>query len=259
VNEAAATLQRRADVLELLTEQPREKASLTAALPASRSTVDRAVRELASHGFVVRKGGDCIATAAGRAAFDAYRGLDDRLCAVERAERLLRYLPPDAPLDAAMLTGADLAVATPPATYQPSEELKRRHAGADRIRGISKAIAHPGSSGALAEAVLDHGTTYESVETPGIVEHLLEHRAEERRRMVETGRYRVFVVDGDRVPYGLFVHDRPEGPVASVVVYEASETKGVISTETGDGVAWAAERFESVRADATEITDRFRG
>jgi predicted transcriptional regulator len=70
-------LSQRADALSRLLDADRTKNELTEELDVSRSTVDRAVRELESNGLVRREGGTVTATLSGRLAYDSYR----RFCA----------------------------------------------------------------------------------------------------------------------------------------------------------------------------------
>jgi DNA-binding MarR family transcriptional regulator len=90
-------VEKRSDFLDVFTEGPRTKRDLVDDLGHSRSTVNRAVRELEVGSLIVRTDGRYAITHRGRHLLQSYR---DTLAAFERieeAEVALAELPADAP------------------------------------------------------------------------------------------------------------------------------------------------------------------
>jgi tetratricopeptide (TPR) repeat protein len=104
-------VRRRWSVFEQLLDGPMYKRDLVAAVDRSRSTVDRAVRELDDAGLVERVDGGYVATVAGQLAAEEYRTATDSMAAVEGAMAALEPLPHDAPVSGALLADATISTA----------------------------------------------------------------------------------------------------------------------------------------------------
>jgi len=150
-------VKRRWPVFEQLLDGPSYKRDLVASVDRSRSTVDRAVRELEAAGLVERTDGGYVATVAGRLAAEEYRAATDSLAAVEAAVAALEPLPYDAPLSGAALADAtvDLAGSDTDAVALADRFLDRL-ASADRV---AAAIAAAADESFTAEAVATGGAS----------------------------------------------------------------------------------------------------
>ncbi len=137
-------------MFEQLLGEPLYKRDLVAAVDRSRSTVDRAVRELEDAGLVERVDGGYVATVAGRLAAEEYRAATASLAAVEGAIAALAPLPHDVSVSSALLTGAAITTAdgdVDAATL--ADRFVERCSRADQAR-----VAIAGTAdGAFAEAV----------------------------------------------------------------------------------------------------------
>jgi predicted transcriptional regulator len=249
-------LSQRADALSRLLDADRTKNELTEELDVSRSTVDRAVRELESNGLVRREGGTVTATLSGRLAYDSYR----RFCAetehVVEFGDLLAELPPTATISHEMLDDATAYRSEPPATGRPANEITALIAEGTRLRACATAIDDSAAAEQFYRMVTERGGEGAVVYTSSLAEHLRGEYFRTHHEMAATGRFRAYEIDG--LPYGLFLIDTDEGVTAAVLVYnDAGAIQGAIFNDTDAAVEWAEERFESLVEAATEFTDDF--
>lgn len=111
--EAIEVLVRRTDVLRELDATPTEQRTLPARLDTSRSTVDRALRELETFGWVTRTSDGYIRTLAGRLAVAAYTEFEAANNTLATASPALNHLDPETDIPVAVLRTADnVAVAS---------------------------------------------------------------------------------------------------------------------------------------------------
>jgi predicted transcriptional regulator len=196
------TVLRRAGVLGALVDGPLDKRSLVDAVDVSRSTVDRAVRELESLGLVRRDDGRQVATLAGRLVYRSLQQYHTRTEAVLQASDLLVHLDPDCGIDTRLLSGASQCAAEQPAPFLPAERLEQLVVDAGRVHALVRSITDARSLRIVREAVLD-GTSYEAIYTADVARHVRESYAEQRRRMVATDNYWAF--ETERLPFGLLL------------------------------------------------------
>jgi predicted transcriptional regulator len=248
-------LERRADVLDELVGGPREKRDLVDALDVSRSTVDRAIRELEADDLIDRTCDGVAITFLGRVALSSHLRHRRGVATLERMRDVLQYLDPSAPLPLWVLEGADVHRPDPPAVHRPYETVRSDLAAAEEIQGLSKAITDPVGIERFREFVLEGGMEIEIVGTPGIVEHLLEHHPEDVARASDEGSLALY--EHDDVPFGLFVCDPEAGNgTVLVFVYDDGQLAGVIRNRRLPVVEWAASLFRGVREAATPVAPR---
>lgn len=251
-----AVLQKRSDVLALLVDSPRTKPNLVGELDVSRSTVDRAVRELDERGLVKRTDGGFAATLTGRLAHDAYREFHDQMRVLSDTGDLLRLLDADAELDLCVLTGAEVVEAEQPAPYKPVSRLEEHIERATDVRALARAIVSRRLADALHEGVTERGATFECVYTESVAEFLRTDRWDERHEMVATGNYRMY--ETSDLPFGLVLLEEPDRTVVCLNVYDdTNDLRGVVVNDAPEAVSWARSLFESYRDDAVDVTDAF--
>lgn len=249
------TLQSRIDVLGAVASTPLQKPELQDRLDVSRSTVNRAVRELESTGFVTRTDEGYVPTLYGDILLERYESFIDDAAEMVRAGPLLETLPPGVPMSPAMLTDASIHRSSAPAPHRPIGRFERLLEDADRMRGISRTITQSSTPDLVAERVRD-GMPGELVLGSELAEYMLEHRRETERELIETGRYRLYEVD--RVPYGLALLDVDEETVVVLFVYsDSNDLLGTISNDTPEAAAWARRQYCRYRSSATDISSKF--
>jgi len=251
------TLLQRSPVLRELVDEPRRKPELVSALDVSRSTVDRAIRDLEGLDFAERVDGGVRSTLAGRLALDSLEEFADRVGATTALSDMLRHVGPDSGLTPDVLVGSELYLGEQPAPYQVATRLESIIEDAASVRVLKSTISNTGSVEVIADAVVD-GTEFEVVYELDLARFLAQDRDEARARMAESDGYRAFCVE--EVPCDLLVVDRHDGETfVVIVVYDDDVLRGMILNEGEAAVAWGEDLYERCRRSAWEITPAFGG
>lgn len=243
---------RRIALLEALVGPPREKRAIVEACDRSRSTIDRAVRELSDAGLVERRDGGYAATTTGAIAADAYRAMLDDLDAVARAQPILDRLPPSESPPPAALSGAEVALAEPPEPRRVYDPMFDLLSSARRYCGLSASVGEPRTGEAIRDQAVAPGNSSEFVIDAAVVDHLRRESGELlRSAMVEGG---MVVHEHPSVPFGLGIGYTPSGPEVIVVAYaDSGDAVGTLVGDDPAAVAWAEDRFLAYRRAATEL------
>jgi len=251
------TLLQRAPVLRALSDGPRRKPDLVSTLDVSRSTVDRAIRELENLELVERVDGGFRVTLAGQLALQSLDEFTERIHATTSMTDMLRHFEPDAALTLDALVGADLLLGAQPAPYQIANKLESFIEGAESLRVLTQAISNSSSAEVIAQAVFD-GTDYEAVFATDLARFLCQNRSEERRRMVETGHFRAY--SADEIPCNFLLIERSDRVLVVIVVYDDEDIlRGMIVNDTEAAVEWAEDLYERYRSQAREVTAAMAG
>lgn len=246
------TLSRRRNVLAALDGSPRDKRDLVDALDVSRSTVDRAIRELELFGFVGRRDGNYRLTVSGRLALAEHRRVSTALGAIDDVSGLLKHVPCDAPMSVDLLQEATVYEPEPHAPNQPFESMAELVEEADRFYGLAGAERVPHFRNRLYERTVNGTLDAEAVFTEELAEFLLEDRPEEIREVVELGGFGLYACPS--IPYGLGIVETPSTSLVFVVVYgDAAESHGIIYNDTPAALEWADGVYRQYRAAATKL------
>jgi len=251
-DELVSLLARRIEVLECLLEEELTRPELVDELDISRSTVDRAVRELEGMGLLEFDDGAYRASLPGRLAHAEYAELREELVTVEEAADLLAVLPPSAPLDLDVLRGAEVVVATEPAPHVPGSRIPDLLEGADHVRSLSMALTTPSSGEVIADGVRDHGMTIEVVFERGLYDYLEDSGTMDVEALAATGRFHPWIVE--ELPFGLLLIERDDRREVCLAIYDDDQTlEGIVINDGDAAVAWAAAVFRRYRETATPV------
>jgi tetratricopeptide (TPR) repeat protein/DNA-binding transcriptional ArsR family regulator len=253
---------KRVDLLEALAAGPRYKPALVEATGDSRSTVDRAIRDLEAAGLAERTDEGFRATLAGRLAAERYRAFVAEETSVLDAVGFLRSLPHDCDLPfEAVRESRTETVGSPARAFEVTAEPLRTAARYAAFLPELRDSRHL----RLAHArVRGDGTALELLVTDRVLERL---RTEFPRLAADLatsdGVYVWRVTDEDARPYALFlaradgaggVEAEADGPTVSVVSTTGEES-GVLTATAPSAVEWAEATLASLRADATDVTE----
>lgn len=245
------TLHRRADVLDLVQSNPRSKDEIMSELDISRSTVDRALRELETHDCVTREDDAFVTTLIGRVLFDTYDSYIDTVDGVGRATDVLGHLPRSAPLSPELLADATVLQADPPATHTPQEAIEGIVSKANRLRGLSVAMTNVRSIPLLRDRAVE-GLSIEIVFSAPIMQHLRTDFGEALHEATTDGHLEMY--ETTTLPFGMFIGDMGEETRVAVVVYgPRSELVGVILNDRPEAVTWATKLYRKYRQNATPV------
>lgn len=241
---------RRSEMLERLVDAPHEQGELESALGESRSTVDRALRELEEAGLVRWVDGSYRATLAGRLQLQHYQEFVGRSTDLLEAMEFLEALPPGTPIGPEMVRGCSVAG---PRDLGPSEiapTLGGMLAAGDRAVLALSADMSPGSIQKIVRVANDEGVSVETFVAPGLVERL-ETEFPDLLAGLAAGDGTVH--EAPTLTFGLLVV-----PGAGEVAVGADTTDGrrlgILHNDTDAAVAWATALVEDLRDRATDVT-----
>ncbi|MFB6172629.1 MAG: helix-turn-helix transcriptional regulator [Haloarculaceae archaeon] len=243
-------VRRRAALLARLDETAAEKPTLAADLAASRSTVDRAIRELEAREYVRRGPDGYETTLAGRLARQAYEDGLAALDAVLAGADLLADLPADAPLSIAFLRGADVHRPARPAPREPLDRLRELIDDADRYCGFTTAVLVPDFVDDVLARVAAGALELEFVYDEPMADYIREEY-DEYREALRSEANQMYVADG--VPYGLGILYGEQ--TLAYVIAEGPDGgfRGLLVNDDAAAVAWAEAVFESYRSRAEAV------
>lgn len=251
VEDLLATLHRRADVLDLLTDGPHDKSEILAELDVSRSTVDRALRELETYNCVTREDGAFVATLVGRVLLETYDSHFANVDGISRATDVLVNLPQSAPVSPEMLAGAEVLRPEAPAPHLPHDILEDIVTEAEQCYGFSVAMTNTRVVDLLRERAVE-GVPIELVFSPAMVAHVRNGFAEPIREAATEGTMDLYENDG--LPFGLLIGEMGDRTRVAVVIYgPRSELAGIVHNDTPEAVTWARILYRTHRREATPI------
>ncbi|GAB7010057.1 helix-turn-helix transcriptional regulator [Halorubrum trueperi] len=241
----------RVEILRTLRSDPRRPADLTAAVDATRTTVQRILAGFRDRDWVVKRGAAYRVTPTGKRVHDAYESLLDEVHRAARfgqfaadLERVGADVPPSV-LDAGELTVA--ADRNPLAAVDRLTELLRECRG-DEIRAVSPVVIQQFNE-AAADA-LDAGADIELVIDRDVVEASIAEFGPATDRALDDDGATVYV-SPTPVEYGLFRY----GDLACVTAYDRRNSpRCVLESTDSTVVEWVDERLESFVADAKRLS-----
>ena len=248
--EVVELLARRVTLLRLLREEPRLKRDLADELSVSRSTVDRAVRNLEAHDFVTR--GESVAlTLEGRLALDAFERFTGSVDSLDDASNVLDPLPRTTTLDVALLRDATVVTPGRDAPERPSASFLEEAERATAIRGYASAVL-PSVAPVFYERVVDHGATVDLTLPESVLEELLATHGDLVDAALDSGRLTLRTAT-DTLDYSLLVLEQDDRTLASALVYGNSGLEGVVKNDDDDAVRWADRTCDRLREAAEDL------
>lgn len=251
--ELVSLLSSRTKFLDELAATRREKRELVERLDVSRSTVDRALRELEMVGLVEQSDGTFGATATGRLAVEEYDRFANVLDDVASARRLLGTLPPDVDIDVALVEDAEVLLSDGPAPHSPLLSVEENVSEASAGWGFSRAVTQPRFIDLFYERTTAGDLAFEMIYERAVLEHVLSTYPAKFAEMVEDGEFRVLVVES--LPFGMGLFELDDRSEVDVIVYDDRELTGVVRNDASGAVEWARARYERVRERATDVSE----
>jgi predicted transcriptional regulator len=245
--ELISILESRRAFLDALSKGALTQADLARELDVSRSTVTRAVRALEKWNLIARTDSAYEITAFGMTALRSLERYRKTIVALRDASELLRYVPPRAPFDPALLTDGTQYLIETGQSYRIRERVNDVFREATAIEGVSRTRSATESVPIFRRKILEEHCRVEMVLDADLYEHV---RSEfDGDGVFERDHVSVSVTES--VPYGLFVVDRERTELVVLVVYDEHDAmKGVLFNETARGVSWARETIESMAEEA---------
>lgn len=251
--EVMAVVARRGMVLRIVGTDGVRKQRIVEELDISRSTVDRAIRELEAVEFVERSSdGTYHRTLPGRMALEEYDSFAARMDGIMSSVDLLSSLPMDAPCDAEVLEDATVVVAERHSPYMPVNHFDDLVDRSQAVYGIETAVL-PQHVTVYHEKLTSGDLTARVVVTEAVVEHLMSAYKTELREGLETGQLELRQTSTS-IPYSLLVGETAKGPEMGLVVYAQGGVRGFIRNEAPEAVQWARRQIDGYWESAVPLS-----
>lgn len=234
-----ALVERREAVLRDVGPDPRRKCDLADSVSVSRSTVNRAVRELADAGFLEYADGGYRRTLAGRLVLDAYDRFADRAEGVVAAEGVLDGIDPDSEFAGAVLDGATVVEGTETSPHRPLSHLGDVVGRARHVEAFAPAV-FPTQVETYHRRIVDAGMTARVLVAEGVMERLGSTYRTETTEALATGRAEIRWCE-DLPPYSLTVAETGDGPEIGLLTYGNNGVVGFLGNDSAEAVEWARE------------------
>lgn len=244
-------LSRRRALLERVRQGPVPKPVLVEELAISRSTVDRAVRELEETRLLYRGGDGLELTLPGRVALDHYQYFQALLADLVRSTEVLAMLPADAPFDPTLIYDATVVDPEPYEPRRPVKRLLRDVRDARRIRAVGVAYV-PEAVEAIFERCADADLDAELVVTGNVLDVMVQDCSDVIDEALAGG-LDLYRTDVDEASYCMMLADADAATTVSVTVSSDGAVGGLIRNDSEDAVSWASHRFEHLRGDADPV------
>ncbi|OIB59257.1 helix-turn-helix transcriptional regulator [Natrialba sp. SSL1] len=249
--ETSTVLDTRSAVLEAIVEQPRPKDRLEQEFDFSRSTLDRAIRELAAASFIEYTDGVWQATLFGQYCYRARTAYHDQLRTLTSASSILEPLSNECPITYEFIDGADV--------YESDSSMPDAvmQTFIDSLEQATTArIAIPTIVTGFVEPVCESVTTG----TEGDVEIFVPATLFERLQLsfpALTDKLRNdsnVTLSRSSVPFtfGLWIADSME---AGIIVFTERGVGGVLVNDTDAAVEWATIQYEHLTDDAPSTAE----
>ncbi|UPM43197.1 helix-turn-helix transcriptional regulator [Halocatena salina] len=246
--EPSQLLLNRITLLRELDGDPQDTDSLGATLEVSESTINRAVYDLQSRGYIEQDEDEYLTTLTGRLALKAYDRFERRMACIQEAIELLSVLDSDVPLVPAVVADAEIVHTTGDRSH--SARIERLLDGARRIRSVPSAISEPYLD-LLYERVMD-GTELSLVISSSLVEQLVTGQNDELVAALTTEQTELGQIDTEP-PFGTTIVESDERTVIELRVYGPDGVRGSIINDTPEAVAWAMDYYEEMQNESLSI------
>lgn len=231
----------RSALVERLVDGPKEKRELTDELPVSRSTVNRAIRELETLDLVERTNGAYRATDLCRSTADRLSRLVDSVGYEARLQELRKWVPEGTlDIDLANADDAEVLLPEPGNPYgMVNRHVKRLRQERPHRSVLQLTGLHAYEVG--RDRIVEDGVETDIVAQPDVVDVLVTDPEFEpvTAAMAETGVYRLFEID-EEVPYFVGVY----GDVVQIGVDEGGEPRAVFESTDSRVREWANRRID---------------
>lgn len=242
----------RIDFLETLAGQCLEKRDIVDELDHSRSTVDRAIRDLEAVDLVERSDGGYVTTIAGRLAAQQYRAFRREQRDILDAREALDPLPSDCTLPREVVV--DSSITTEEGPFWLFEHVAQLLRSADRYRAVLPRLGDARHL-RLCQTLAGRGDLDATVvSAPSVHQRTREEFPRLVVGLVETDG--VVVESAETPPYGLLLVEREDEPATvAVVTYDEAGAVGLLRNDSEAAITWANERIESVRERARDAAE----
>ena len=245
----------RAQILEVLEEQPQNSNELENRLDISRSTIHRSIQSLQDKGLIMKSNGKFTITGLGSTVTHQISTLRTQCTIAHRLEPFLNTIGPTE-IEIPLEHFEDAEITCP--------EPKRIHDSAKRITDLIEAsenllmfssVISPFYVDVAYQEIMD-GMEIEVIFDYEVLETIAVDFFSEATEAIETGRF--YVRACDEIPFELFIFDDRIGVAAHD---ENGLARAFIETDSSGAVAWAEKLYGRYydQSDSFNLIDRESG
>lgn len=240
-------------LLQALADGAKSKPELAAAIQHSRSTVDRAVRELLDAACIEPTAAGKRTyqlTPAGRIAVELEATHRDRTDRLGEYRELMNSVPADAPVSDALISEAEVYYSprTPDIAFQPGTEILSE---ANKMMGTAPVVREE-----YFETLRPHlesgGFELEIVMDAGLLAAIKANYETEFTDLTERDAVTVYVTE-QSLPYALWLTEQDNGATAGITIHDDGGVKGSIVNESPSAIRWAKAQYTAYRDAATRV------
>lgn len=247
-------LHRRIEFLRCLESSPRRKPEIVDRLEWSRSTVDRAVRELQQAGLLKRDTEGYITTLAGRFAATTYTEFTEMVSDVQTAKPLLQTFDRESPVSMASVWGVDRVRIDDHTPYEVPAELREAIESAHALTALMPALSDPILLEFCQSQAVEGSLDLTLIIGPELYETLGQRSPDTLSVLSHHGEQ--FLCAAQSLPYPMFLLERSPGENETLAILYEEGTQSAVFRNRRPGAFEAAEEYiDSVIETATEITD----
>lgn len=240
---------KRADALAALRDDPKDRATLMAALDVSRTTIHRIVRTLEAQELLEQDGHEFHLTALGRTVADEVSTYRRRLRTARRLQPLLETIDDEAvAFDVGPFEDATVTAMAPSNPYAPVARFMELLRDSETLRGFDTTTVAPVFVDEIRDQILG-GLETDVVYLPGVARDVVESYPDGVAAAVESGRLTLSMHDD--LPFGLAIFDDRVG----LGGYDGETGMLRVFVDTDDPTAreWALDRYREYRATADPV------
>ena len=249
--DAIPLLARRAPLLDALRDGPQSKRDLASRTDVSRSTIDRAVRDLETAGLVTRDSGAVELTLPGAIALDSHERYVSELEGVAEAYEILSTYDHDLDVAPAMFCGALVVPPDRHAPHRPVDALVEMLDDADSV-GLYATAIMPEYVDAYRDRILG-GTELDAICTRHVLQELLETYDDTLHEVMETGRVTLHE-SPESLPFSIVIAEQGDETRVCLMLYRDRGLAGFVRNDNPGAISWAAARFDALKANAEQVT-----
>ena len=241
-----SAIRKRRLILKKLVDAPHSKSELASQMDVSRSTVDRAIRELLEYGCTTKTGAKFEATETGRLALEEHQEYRQSVQTLEASSSILNHVPMGA-LDNDFLRDASFDIVDnkqPWKVFEKSTELVKRAKSLKR----TVPVVFQQHLASIIDS-LDNGLDVELIWDRSLYDSLIEVERNEVPTLKGHDQATVLSTDLSE-SYAIWITDLPEERHAGITVYTDGGVKGVIRNNTPTAVEWALDQYKRRKQDA---------
>jgi predicted transcriptional regulator len=243
---------KRVEYLEAMLDASYRKTEIEDELDAPRSTVDRAVRNLETHGLVKRVDGEYTTTRTGEIAFERYEEYVDFSDTVCRAKDLLNEIDDDIELPHALFRDAHVNVPEPDFPEAPVLNPNEMVADSPYLHGLAPVVLSyfPDS---ISDMLNQGDQEFEIVLTQEVLKTVRSEFPSDFELATDFPDQLDLHVSEEELPFALWLIEDDGIEHLGITVYNEIGAVGSIVSADQEAVAWGREFYRSYRENAKRL------